>query len=137
MNEKYLKIVLNFFGASNVGNGLWMLFFVDNWFTTLPGVHDTGPINRHFIHDVGLVYLLAGLALIWCATHIKTTKYLYLAVMLFFVGHAGIHVVEILIGLLPPSHWLIDLPLIFVPAAILVALTPSVLKANITNSKTV
>ncbi len=130
MKEQYLKAILNFFGATNVGNGLWMLFFVDNWFTTLPGVHDTGPINRHFVHDVGLVYLLAGLALIWCAWRIRSSKYLYLAVMFFFAGHALIHVVEILVGLLPTSHWLIDLPLVFVPALILMVLTPSVLKTN-------
>ena len=134
MKQQYLKTILNFFGATNVGNGIWMLFFEDNWFDTLPGVHDTGPINRHFVHDVGLVYTLAGLALMWCAYRINSTKYLYLAVMLFFVGHAFIHIVEILVGLLPASHWLIDLPLIFVPALLLVALTPSVLKANQTSN---
>ena len=130
MKEQYLKAVLNFFGAINVGNGLWMLFFVDSWFTTIPGVHDTGPINRHFVHDVGLVYVLAGFALMWCAWQIRSSKYLYLAVMLFFAGHALIHVVEILVGLLPASHWLIDLPLIFVPSLMLILLTPYVLKAN-------
>jgi len=129
MNEKYLRSLLNFFGAVNVGNGLWMLFFAEHWFNTLPaGLHDTGPLNKHFVHDVGLVYFLCGIALIWCAFNLRSTYYLYLSVMLFFVGHALIHIVEILVGLLPPSHWLIDLPLIFMPALILVFLTPSISK---------
>lgn len=136
MKENQLSIILSFFGAVNVGNGIWMLLFVDNWFNAIPGVHDTGPLNRHFVHDVGMVYLLAGVALIWCARHVRSTRYVYLSVMLFFVGHAAIHVIEIIIGLLPPSHWLIDLPLIFVPALILLGLTPSILKLNELSNQT-
>lgn len=129
MNEKYLPFILSFFGATNIGNGLWMLFFAENWFNNLPvALHDTGPLNKHFVHDIGMIYLLCGIALIWCARHIRTTHYLYLSVMLFFVGHALIHVVEIIVGLLPQSHWLIDFPLVFVPAIILAYLTPSILK---------
>ena len=129
MKPFYLKLLLNLFGAINFGNGLWMLFFAQNWFDTLPaGLHDTGPINKHFVHDVGLVYLLCGIALIWCAQYLKDSFYLFLSVMLFFTGHALIHIVEILVGLLPPSHWLIDLPLIFIPALILIVLTPSMFR---------
>lgn len=135
MKPIYLKTILNFFGATNAGNGLWMLFFAQNWYENLPvALHDTGPMNSHFIHDIGLVYLLAGVALLYCAQRLTDSKYLYLAVMLFFVGHALIHVVEILVGLLPQSHWWIDFPLVFVPAIILALLTPSILKVN-TKSK--
>ena len=131
MKKVYLQSILNLFGAINVGNGLWMLFFAQNWFNTLPaGLHDTGPLNKHFVHDVGMVYFLCGFALLYCAQNLSKSLYLYLAVVLFFVGHALIHIVEILVGLLPPSHWLIDMPLIFIPALILIALMPTILKQN-------
>lgn len=131
MKPLYLKSILNFFGATNIGNGLWMLFFAKNWYENLPaGLHDTGPLNTHFVHDIGLIYFLAGGALIWCAQKLSTSLYVYLAVLFFFIGHALIHIVEILLGLLPPSHWLIDFPLIFVPTLILIALTPTMQKLN-------
>jgi hypothetical protein len=41
----------------------------------------------------------------------------------FFVGHALIHVVDIISGYLPPSHWLIDAPSVFVPAILRVILS--------------
>jgi len=118
-------------GAVSIGNGLWMLFFAENWYFNLPaGIEDTGPLNTHFVHDIGLVYTIAGLAALYCARNISNCWYVHLGLTLFTVGHALIHVVEILLGLLPPSHWLIDLPLLFVPAVLILALTPFVRKQH-------
>ena len=115
-------------GAVSIGNGLWMLFFAENWYLTLPaGLEDTGPLNTHFVHDIGLVYCIAGIAAFYCAKHIHSSKNVHIGLTLFTVGHALIHVVEILIGLLPPSHWLIDLPLLFVPAMLILAITPYII----------
>lgn len=126
-----LKSLFNLTGAVSIGNALWMLFATSNWFNTLPaGLHDTGPLNGHFVRDLGIVYLLSGIALIWSAQNLSACFRIYLAVMLFYVGHALLHVVEILMGLLPPSHWLIDLPLVFLPALMLLLLTPSVQKMS-------
>lgn len=123
MKPIYLKSILNLSGASSIGNGLWMLFFAQNWYDNMPvAAHDTGPLNAHFVHDVGLVYLIAGLALLWCTNNLQKSLGVYTGVLLFYVGHALIHVVEILLGLLPPSHWWIDFPLVFVPAMTLIAL---------------
>ena len=116
-------------GALSVGNGLWMLLFAENWYLNLPaGIEDTGPLNTHFVHDIGLVYCIAGLAAFYCASRITNCKAVHIGLALFTVGHAFIHVVEISIGLLPPSHWLIDLPLLFVPAMLILAITPAILK---------
>ena len=118
-------------GALSIGNGLWMLFFAENWYVTLPaGIEDTGPLNTHFVHDIGLVYCIVGLAALWCASRVSDCKVAHIGLALFTVGHALIHVVEILLGLLPPSHWLIDLPLLFVPAILILAITPYVFKLN-------
>jgi len=127
----FLRIFYYFMGAVSVGNGLWMLFAAQNWYFTLPaGIEDTGPLNTHFVHDIGLVYLISGIGGLYCAKYLTNCWKVHLGVMFFTVGHALIHVVEILIGLLPKSHWLIDLPLIFVPAIFMLAITPMIHKLN-------
>lgn len=129
MKPIYLKSLLNLLGATSIGNGLWMLFSAQNWYDNMPvAIHDTGPLNTHFVHDIGLVYLIAGLAFLWCANDLYKSLNVYIGVLLFYVGHALIHVVEILLGLLPPSHWWIDFPLVFVPAMLLIALLPSMMR---------
>jgi len=129
MNKTILKSFYNLIGATSIGNGLWMLLFAENWYFNLPaGIEDTGPLNTHFVHDIGLVYCIAGLAAFYCALRMTRCKAVHIGLTLFTVGHALIHVVEILIGLLPPSHWLIDLPLLFVPAILILAITPFVFR---------
>ncbi len=116
-------------GAISVGNGLWMLLFAENWYQNLPaGLEDTGPLNTHFVHDIGLVYCIAGLAAFYCAAQLHNCKAIHIGLALFTVGHGLIHIVEISVGLLPPSHWTIDFPLLFIPAILILAITPAVLK---------
>jgi len=129
MKPVYFKSLFNLFGAISLGNGVWMLLFAENWYNNLPAaIHDTGPLNTHFVHDIGLVYSLAGIALLWCAQNLYSAWFVYLGVLIFYVGHALIHVVEILLGLLPPNHWWIDFPLVFLPAMVLMGVTPYLLK---------
>lgn len=103
-------------GGVSLANGLWMLAHAWSWFTWLPGVMDTGAVNGHFIHDVGIVYALSGAGLIWCARNLAAARPVYIGITLFFALHAVGHVAEILLGQLPPRHWWVDLPLVFAPA---------------------
>jgi hypothetical protein len=43
--------------------------FVDPpaWYAAVPGVPETGPLNLHFVRDIGIAYGVAGGALIWGA----------------------------------------------------------------------
>lgn len=111
-------------GLVSLANGLWMLLDPASWYVQIPAaVPDTGPLNQHFVHDVGVVYFAAGLGALWCARDPIAAYGAHLGVMLFYAGHALVHVAEILLGLLPHSHWWIDLPLVFSPALVLVLLT--------------
>ena len=47
----------------NTANGLAMLFASSIWWANVPGVPETGPLNLHFVQDVGAAFLVAGLAL--------------------------------------------------------------------------
>lgn len=106
----------------SAGNALWMLGHAWSWFRWVPGVADTGEANAHFIHDVGIVYLLCAAGMIWCMRNPLRGYPVMVGISLFFAGHALGHVVEILIGQLPHSHWIIDLPLVFAPALLLTVL---------------
>lgn len=110
---------LRLLALASSANGLWMLLHAWSWFSLIPGVANTGEANAHLIHDVGVAYLVCGIGLFWCARDPRRAHAVFVGVTLFFVGHAIGHMIEILFGLLPHSHWLIDLPLVFGPAILL------------------
>ena len=109
-------------------NGAWMLLFPRSWYTDFPAdIPHTGPFNPHFVRDLGVVYLVVALAFAWSARHVDRSRPVHLGLMVFFVGHALIHLVDIASGSLPRSHWLIDAPGVFIPALIMILLAvPSV-----------
>ncbi len=103
-----------------VANGLWMLVDPATWFVHIPaGVTDTGPLNNHFVHDIGVVFVIVGVASWWCAANLTRAWPVHLGITAFLVGHALVHVAEISFGLLPAAHWWIDAPLTFAPALVL------------------
>ena len=116
-------------------NGAWMLLFPLSWYMEFPAdVSHTGPFNPHFVRDLGVVYLVVALAFGWSALHLERSRPVHLALTVFFVGHALIHLADILAGRLPHSHWLIDLPGVFAPALImLITAMPSVRKRLLTS----
>jgi hypothetical protein len=129
MKNLLLKSTYNILGAISFGNGIWMMFSASTWFNKMPvGAEDTGAFNAHFLHDVGLVYLLVGLGAFWCANKLKECVEVHFGITLFMVGYAIIHLIEILLGDLPPNHLLIDLQLVTLPVIILLGLTPTIIK---------
>lgn len=106
---------------SSFVNGIWMLFFPLSWYTDFPAaIPHTGPFNAHFVRDLGVTYLVVALGFGWCALHLERSRPVHLGLTIFFVGHALIHLLEILTGRLPGTHWLIDTPMVFVPALLLI-----------------
>src|SRR6266487_2284882 len=100
-----MRTTFRILGLLNLANGLWMLLAPAGWYLHLPAaVPDTGPLNPHFVRDVGAAFVTIG------------------AVTLFYVLHAVVHVTDLAAGRLDASHWLIDLPGVFLPALVLGAL---------------
>jgi len=56
-------VVLLLLGLVHIVNGGWMLLAPDSWYATIPGVGMTGPINHHFIADIGLAFVASGAGL--------------------------------------------------------------------------
>src|SRR5581483_2403752 len=49
-----MRLAYTILGLLNVANGVWMLLAPASWYYRLPaGVPDTGPLNPHFVRDVG------------------------------------------------------------------------------------
>jgi|SRR5687767_1204190 len=118
-----LKIIYLFFCLLSIFNAAWMLLFPLSWYTDLPAaVPNTGPFNQHFVRDLGVVFLLIGFAFGWAALNISRSRPVHLAITAFFTGHALIHLADIMSGRLPHSHWLIDMPGVFVPAVLMILL---------------
>lgn len=117
-------VVLGFFALGNLANGVWMLAAPAHWYQNLPAaVPDFGPLNQHFIRDIGCIFVLLGLALGAGAFVPRWRVAACGAAAAFSVLHALVHVVDTVRGLVGPEHWRIDLSGVYVPAVVLTALT--------------
>src|SRR3954470_14267557 len=78
-------------------NGLTMLVAGPFWYASVPGVTETGPFNPHFVQDIGVAFIVAGLAL---AAPTWRPRYWPAAVAGagFLAAHALIHLVAIIGG---------------------------------------
>jgi hypothetical protein len=108
------------FGSLGVANAAWMLIAPGHWYQELPaGVPDTGPLNPHFVRDIGCAFLAVGAAQIWAAFDRRNRLPLVSVSALFLVLHALLHVHDTLRGLLDAGHWWMDLPGVYLPAVVL------------------
>lgn len=106
--------------AISAANAGWMLVDPQRWYHDLPaGVPDTGPFNEHFVRDIGAAFATTAVALFWAAFAPRWRPPLVAIAALFVVAHAVLHVFDTLRGFLDAHHWLLDLPGVYLPAAIL------------------
>ena len=115
---------LSVFALANLVNAAWMLVDPAGWYAGLPAaVPDTGPLNTHFVRDIGGAFAVMGVALLAAATRPALRVAMIAGVALFYVLHATIHVTDTLAGRLPAAHWAIDFPGVYGPAIAMVVLT--------------
>ena len=75
----------------HLGNGLWMLVAPDAWYAAIPGVSATGPINHHFIADIGLAFAASGAGLLIGAGTMRSAGAFAVAGAAWPVLHAFLH----------------------------------------------
>lgn len=120
-NADRWALILWIAALGNLVNGLWMLADPEGWYWRLPAaVPDTGPLNEHFVRDLGAAFTVMSAALAAAAMRPAARVPLVGLVALFYGMHAGIHVYDTARGLLPPNHWYVDLPGVYVPALLMV-----------------
>ncbi len=103
-------------GAGAVLNGLFMLWSPADWYLAVPGVTTTGPFNQHFIRDIGLIFLLVGIAYLTGAAKPRYRVALWVTPTLWLWGHALFHAWEVAIGICGPSALARDFPAVTLPA---------------------
>ena len=114
--------VLSLAALLSGGVGAWMLIDPAGWYVTVPGVGHTGAFNYHFVRDIGVGFVTAAGAYAIAARRLAAAYPLLLVGCIWFIGHALTHVQDISTGDLPLSHAVSDIPGIFVPAVLAVAL---------------
>jgi hypothetical protein len=117
-------IVFAFFAAGNLANGLWMLANPGHWYIHLPAnVPGTGPLNEHFVRDIGCIFLLIGVVL---AIAVFKPRFRLTALLFatgFYAAHALVHVYDSMRGLLPPGQWRYDFVPVYGAALLLIVLS--------------
>ncbi len=124
------SLVLGVLALGSLANGVWMLVDPGRWYTDLPAaVPDTGPLNEHFVRDIGCAFLTAGGALLWGALRPRVRPVTVTLAAVFFGLHALLHVYDTAWGGLGGHHWWLDFPGVYLPALILVAASAHFLRS--------
>ena len=109
--------------AAGLGaNGAAMLLQPTAWYHAVPGVVYTGPLNLHFVRDIGAAYLGSAVGLAWRALRGPAAAPAAQCGALFLVLHAAIHVAETLAGLCGWRQLVADVPGVLLPALLAAAL---------------
>jgi len=104
-------------GVGLAANGLIMLAVPADWYAMVPGVPETGPLNAHFVRDVGAAYLVAGATLTYFAFE-RAARPAVLAGAAFLALHALVHLWDAAAGREHAHALLVDLPSVFLPPAL-------------------
>jgi len=121
--QRIRRILIALIGIGSVLNGLWMLATPVPWYVYIPAaLQDFGAPNAHLVRDAGCGFLAVGVGLLWALPRpVHATPLIALACV-FYCVHALVHVWDTATGAVGPEHWLIDLPLTYLPAVALLAL---------------
>ena len=111
------KILALILGAGLAANGLFTLGDPAAWYAAVPGVPMTGPLNPHFVRDIGCAYVVAGAALAAFAFDARA-RAAALAGGAFLALHALVHLWDWASGREMLDHLIADLPAVFAPPAL-------------------
>jgi len=125
-----IPILAAILGLGAVANGLIMLAVPADWYFAVPGVTTTGPFNQHFIRDIGLIFVLIGVAYIWGAARPMMRVPLWGAASFWLAGHALFHLWEVAVGICGTSAIAQDFPAVTLPAIIGVGFTVWAMRAR-------
>jgi hypothetical protein len=119
------KVLAWLLGLLLAANGVFMLVGPAAWYDAVPGVPMTGPLNPHFVRDIGCAYLTTGAALIWFAIDARARLAAF-AGGVFLALHALVHLADAGSGR-ETVHGLVDdfIPVFLPPALTLWLAWPS------------
>ncbi|CAF1599768.1 unnamed protein product [Rotaria magnacalcarata] len=105
--------------ALNILHSLWVIIAPVHWYHNLPaGVPEFGPVNVHFIRDLGCVFLLLGVGLVFAAFKVPYRLPLFTMNTAFYILHMFVHIHEVVSGRIRLGMFWVDLPAVYFPAII-------------------
>lgn len=116
---RVLAVCYGMIGLGSLATALWMIARPAAWYTSFPGVTQTGPFNVHFVRDIGVTLAIMALLLLWSATRPGRSRGTHVLVTAYFLGHAAVHIAGWLNGTLPAAHWYQDIVGVLLPAVLL------------------
>jgi len=125
---RWVAVVLVVLGVLALSNGLEMLLAPVWWYQSVPGVPETGPLNAHLVADGGTFNIPIGLGLILAARDPHRNVLMIAIAAGAGVLHSCLHLYSHAAGLLSLDHLATEFFGIYIPAALLVALSAIVLK---------
>ena len=100
-----------------------MVIAPEHWYHNLPaGVPEYGPLNVHFIRDLGSVFALLGIGLIFAGFYLSFRLPLFTMNTLFYLAHMLVHVHEVVSGRVRLGMFWVDLPGVYFPAILTLVL---------------
>jgi hypothetical protein len=106
-----------------------MLIAPEHWYFNLPaGVPVYGPLNYHFIRDIGCIFFLLGIGLIFAAFYLSYRLPLFTMNTGFYFLHMLVHIHEVVSGRIRLSMFWVDLPGVYIPAIIFLILNIFMIK---------
>lgn len=97
-------------------NGLVMLVAPGQWYPAVPGVTETGPLNVHFVRDIGAAYLACAAGLAWWAARRPGGVAAVIPAAVFLGLHMVVHLLEAVLGHHPAGDVGRDFIGVYVPA---------------------
>lgn len=116
MSNARSTVLASLLGLAAMGNGVFMILAPEAWYWLVRGVPDRGPFNQHFLRDIGMIYLLIGIAFIYGAIYLRYRLLLWLLPTAWLVAHALFHIWEVLVGICGPESLLEDFAGVTLPA---------------------
>ena len=119
------RFILGFAALLGTGlgaNGAYMLIAPADWYFAVPGVTSTGPFNQHFLRDIGLIFVLIGVALCVGVMRRAERVMLWGGAGLWLTGHALFHFWEVAVGICGSDALVRDFPAVTLPALVTLAL---------------
>jgi hypothetical protein len=87
-----VRALLILLGLFHIANGALMLLAPGLWYAMVPGAIDTGPLNQHFVYDVGMAFVASGAMLVLGARAGRSAAILACAGAAWPALHAIIHI---------------------------------------------
>lgn len=129
-------IILALFGAGNLANAAWMLINPPHWYLNLPAnIPGSGPLNEHFVRDIGCIFLLIGVALL-VGTFVRSMRVPSMVLATAYsLLHAIVHVYDSARGLFEPGHWRVDVVPIYGTTLLAMWLTAKLVREQRTDEQ--